>query len=323
MQSDPNVAFVGRVNGFQLQYARVGVRAQLGDRIRAEFSMDGAVDDRQQINDPNGTLTVGLRDAFIDVRTYGNIYLRAGHFLSTFDPEAMRNATERPFIDTSVESSGVLPTLGYAQNGLYPDRSLGIALRLDPEVPKSGVAAGFEFAAQNGAPEFATENDNNDVALSLTGILRTAGDGYLIAGVRYNPRTIGDLPFRQDETDYQATAGGEIPLSILRLGFGGIVQTTTFATTGGPNQNSYGAHGQFMVDVLHDDEKDVQVGYRFSIFDPSDLVLTDRVMVHTLGAVLALPRWHMRVQLNVSFPVEQADRQLQNDRIEGALEVKL
>ena len=86
MQSDPNVAFVGRVNGFQLQYARVGVRAQLGDRIRAEFSMDGAVDDRQQINDPNGTLTVGLRDAFIDVCIYGNIYLRAGHFLSTFDP---------------------------------------------------------------------------------------------------------------------------------------------------------------------------------------------------------------------------------------------
>ena len=38
--------------------------------------MDGAVDDRQQINDPNGTLTVGLRDAFVDVRTFGNAVRR-------------------------------------------------------------------------------------------------------------------------------------------------------------------------------------------------------------------------------------------------------
>jgi hypothetical protein len=67
VQNDPNVAFVGRDDGFQLQNARVGVRGQLDRRAGFVVSIDGAVDEREQINVPEGKLRVGLRDAFVDL----------------------------------------------------------------------------------------------------------------------------------------------------------------------------------------------------------------------------------------------------------------
>ena len=177
-----------------------------------------------------------------------------------------RNVTERPFIDRSVESSGVLPTLGYAQGGLYPDRSLGVALRLIPKFPRVAFPLALNSLRKTARRNLRRRTTTTISRFLLTGILRMAGDGYLIAGVRYNLRTIYDLPFRQDETDYQATAGGEIPISIVRIGFGGIVQTTTSADHRRPGiKTSYGAHGQFMVDVMHDDEKDA--ASRLSLLD--------------------------------------------------------
>src|SRR6476659_8889344 len=62
VQNDPNVAFVGRDDGFELQIARVGVHGTWGDKAEFLVSIDGAVDERAQINVPEGKLRVGLRD---------------------------------------------------------------------------------------------------------------------------------------------------------------------------------------------------------------------------------------------------------------------
>jgi hypothetical protein len=67
----------------------------------------------------------------------------------------------------------------------------------------------------------------------------------------------------------------------------------------------------------------LRVGYRFGILDPSSLVTTDRVMEHTAGAVLGVPRYRMRVQLQATHVVEQAARSLSNDRIQLAAELAL
>src|SRR5688572_27781606 len=67
VQNDPNVQFVGRDDGFELQNARLGARGKLGDKASFVVSIDGAVDERAQINSPDGKLKVGLRDAFADV----------------------------------------------------------------------------------------------------------------------------------------------------------------------------------------------------------------------------------------------------------------
>ena len=61
---------------------------------------------------------------------------------------------------------------------------------VDPEVPAGGGAGiGFELAVQNGADEFASNNDNDKPAVSAAGIARFAHDSWVVVGARFNPRT--------------------------------------------------------------------------------------------------------------------------------------
>jgi hypothetical protein len=318
VQNDPDVAFVGRADGFELQNARVGVAGTIGERVGFVLSIDGAVDERDRKNDPDGTLRVGLRDAYVDLALAPTLDLTAGRFEVWFDPESPIADTARPFIDDALESRGVRPTEGYEAAGLPPGRSLGLALRRPPGEPRGGVALGGEVAAQNGADEFSSNNDNDRVALSAAGLARFTA-GWALVGVRYNPRSEGELPFRQDETDLQGSAGAGVAFGPVRVALGAIAQRTTFATTGGPAENAYGGHAQILVAIPT--RWPLEVGYRAALLDPSSLVLTDRVVEHTIGASLDLPPTPVRVQLGAVHVVEQADRQLANDRIEALLQV--
>ncbi len=67
----------------------------------------------------------------------------------------------------------------------------------------------------------------------------------------------------------------------------------------------------------------VAVGYRFAVIDPSSLIVSDRVMEHTAGAVLTVPSLRMRVQAQVVHVVEQEARGLSNSRIQLGTEVAL
>ena len=317
VQNDPNVAFVGRDDGFELQNARVGARASLNDLVRVVIAIDGAVDERAQ-NTPQGKLRVGLRDAFADGVISGDLFVRGGYFQTWVDPQAFVPDTAREFIDRPLESRGMRSTEGWYTPGLPPGRSLGAALRLEPV---DANAFGFEVAIQNGADEFASNNDNDNPALSIAGMFRLAENGFVVAAARWNPRTVGELPFRQDETDLQGALGAQVNVSLLSIGAGAIVQRTSFESTRGPSQIAYGGHGQLLVQIPM--TLPLAAGYRFAILDPSSLIVTDRVMEHTLGAVLGLPALHMRVQLQVVHVMEQAERELSNSRIQAAAEVSL
>src|SRR5262249_46348649 len=124
-----------------------------------------------------------------------------------------------------------------------------------------------------------SQNDNDTLALSAAGIVRFPHGGFAVIAGRWNPRTVGMLPFRQDETDLQASAGAGITAGPVMLEAGGIVQQTTFDTTGGPSQNAYGAHAQAMIAIPA--SLPLAVGYRFGVLDPSSLITTDQVMEHT------------------------------------------
>src|SRR5690348_15945056 len=110
VQNDPNVAFVGRDDGFELQNARVGVRGDLGLRASFVLAIDGAVDERTQVNTPQGKLAVGLRDAFMDVRLSGPTMLRGGYWQAWVDPESLIPDTARAFVDHPLESRGMRST---------------------------------------------------------------------------------------------------------------------------------------------------------------------------------------------------------------------
>ena len=322
VQNDPNVAFVGRDDGFELQNARVGVRGDLGLRASFVVAIDGAVDERTQVNTPQGKLGVGLRDAFMDVRLSGANMVRGGYFLAWVDPEALVPDTSREFVDHPLESRGMRSTEGWYTPGLPPGRSLGAAMRMDPAEPTEGAAFGYEIAVQNGADEFASNNDNDQPAVSAAAVVRLPDEGYVMAAVRWNPRTVGDLPFRQDETDYQGTFGAHVVAGPLSLGAGLIVQRTIYESTGGPSQDAFGAHAQLLV-RFGGEERPIAVGYRFAILDPSSLITTDRVMEHTVGALMSVPSYRMRVQIQATHVVEQDERELSNDRIQLAAEVSL
>ena len=97
---------------------------------------------------------------------------------------------------------------------------------------------------------------------------------------------------------------------------------TSFPTTGGPVQNAYGGHAQLMIGV-GSAAMPISFGYRFGILDPSSLIVTDRVIEHTIGVVLSVPRYFMRFQLQVTHVLEQAERELSNSRVQLAAEVSL
>jgi hypothetical protein len=327
VQNDPNVAFVGRDDGFELQNARLGVRGALDRRIAFEVAFDGAVDERLQVNTPQGKLRVGLRDAFADVTLAGRLFVRGGFFQALVDPEALVADTARELVDHPIESRGMRATEGFQTPGLTPGRSLGVALRFDPVAHgpvahgADGPSVGFELAVQNGADEFSSNNDNDQPAISAAITVGLPRDGWVMAAGRFNPRTTGDLPFRQDENDLQAIAGLHLVVGPVALGGGVMVQRTSFPTTSGPNQNAFGGHAQAMLTIPAG--LPLAVGYRFGIVDPSSLIPTDRVMEHTAGAVLGMPRYRMRVQLQLTHVVEQAARELENDRVQLAAELAL
>jgi hypothetical protein len=321
VQDDPSVAFIGRDDGFELQNARIGVRGELDRRIAFVVAFDGAVDEREQVNTPQGKLRVGLRDAFADASLAGALVARGGFFEPVVDPQALVSDTTRELVDLPIESRGMRATQGYQASGLPPGRSLGAAIRLDPGAPGAGAPElGFELAVQNGADEFSSNNDNDKPAVSAALIVRLPR-GWAMAAGRYNPRTVGDLPFRQDENDLQGSAGLRLGLGPATLDGGLILQRTTFPSTGGPDQNAFGGHAQVMVALPVG--MPLAIGYRFGVLDPSSLIDTDRVMEHTAGAVLGVPRYRMRVQLQLTHAVEQAARELSNDRVQLAAELVL
>jgi hypothetical protein len=220
-----------------------------------------------------------------------------------------------------METRGMRATEGWQTPGLPPGRSIGAALRMDPVVPSDGATFGFELAAQNGADEFSSNNDNDMLAVSLAGIARFPHDGFLVAAGRWNPRTVGDLPFRQNETDFQGSLGAHIAAGPVSLGGAVIVQHTTLDTTGGPPTNGYGGHAQAMFRIPAD--YPIAVGYRIGVLDPNDHLIDYRVIEHTVGAVLGVPSLRMRVQLQATHVDEQAARELTNDRVQLAMEVVL
>jgi hypothetical protein len=318
-QNDPEVQFVGRDDGFELQNARIGVRGSLEGRAAFVLSIDGAVDERAQINVPEGKLRVGLRDAYGDVVVRGKLVVRAGFFQSVMDPQALISDTARAFVDKPIESRGVRATQGFETPGLTPGRSLGAALRLDPDAPDRAARVGFELAIQNGSDEYSSNNDNDKPAVSAAVLARLPRQSWLVAAGRYNPRSVGALPFRQDETELQAVVGLYVAAGPVLLGGGGIFQRTLFPTTGGPHQDAVGGHAELLVRVPA--ALPVALGYRFGILDPSSLLTTDRVMEHTAGATISVPRYRMRVQAQLTYVADQ--RELANSRAQLAAELAL
>jgi hypothetical protein len=321
IQDDPNVAYVGRNDGFTLQNARLGVQGRW-DRLFFRFSADGAVDERDGANAVEGTLRFALKDAFVDVRLVDALSLRLVRFEPIFDLEEVIPITERLFADYALESRGVLPTQGYETPGLSPGRSLGVAVRSDAALQAGSLAFGYELAIANGNGEYASANDNDSFAVSLA-IFARSGKSFAFVAGRHKSRSVGTLPFRQTQEDTEGAGGARLVLGPVEVAGQVIARHTEYPTTGGPSQNSVGAHGQLGVAIPVGADYELVPAYRFAIYDPSDLVSTDLVTEHSLALTLRFLRLPLRLQIDATHVTEQAGRELDNDRLFGVVEVAL
>ncbi|MBT8493494.1 MAG: OprO/OprP family phosphate-selective porin [Deltaproteobacteria bacterium] len=321
VQNDSEVEFVGRNDGFRLQNARIGVEGRLGEFVMLRLSADGANDRRQGPNDVEGELQFGLADAFADIKNSKALQLRIGRFPAIFDLERFTSAVQRGFISRSLESRGVSPTEGFESPGLGVRRSLGIAVRAPKAFDTGSFALGYEVAAQNGNGDLASTNDNDALAYSATVIGHISDIGLVFLSGRYNERTEGELPFRRTERDFGTAFGLWVENQYLRVAGQLIFQRTTFKTTGEPEANAWGGHAEFLAKLPFIDG--LVAGYRFALLDESDRIPANRVIEHTVGAGIDLPSYGLGLKLNLTLPIEEAGRELDNVRTEALVEVQL
>ena len=323
VENDPAVAFIGRNDGFRLANARLQVDGRWKERVAFRMSADGADDERQGANATGGQLRFALKDAFADVRLSDLATLRAGQFYPVFDVDEIGGQSEQMFVDRALESRGVAPTEGWETAGLAPGRSLGMALRAPRAFGSETIALGYEIASQNGNGEDQAANDNDALAYSGAIVLSLGKNSVVYAGARHNERTVGELPFRETEEDIAAVAAASFVVGPVRVAGQAIAQQTTFPTTGGLKENALGAHGQASVRFPIGAGLWLEPGFRWAMLEPSDLVDNDQVQEQTAGATLGIEEFRTKILLNVTHVLEEAGRELKNDRVELLLQVSL
>ena len=318
VQDDPGVAFIGRNDGFFLQNARFGVDAS-HKYVRLRLSADGARDVRDSPNALEGRLDFSLRDAFADVQVLNGLEVRVGHFRAQYDLESVLYPDQRLFLARSVASNGVQPTQGFEVEGLSIPRDIGAALRFK-HGEKDTYDLEAELAFQNGTSSLASANDGQGIA--VTGSLFAQFQGlFARAAIRYNPKVVGELPFRQNENDI----GGMASLGYALKGFNVmgqvLVRRRTFETLSGVDENALGLLFRVVAPVPQNDW--LQLGYRYSYLQPSDRVVADIVQEHSFGLTAALDRINARVFLQGTLVQEEDANQLNNHRLEALIEVRL
>ena len=180
-------------------------------------------------------------------------------------------------------------TEGWQTPGLPPGRSMGAALRLDPEVPSDGARVGFELAAQNGADEFSSNNDNDALALSAAVIARFPHDGWLSprgGGTRARSATCRSA--RTRPTSRARSARTSRP---ARCRFGGGADRAAHDVRdhrragAGRVRRARAGHGPRSRRACRSRSA---IGSR--VLDPSSLIMTDRVIEHTAARCSACHR---------------------------------
>lgn len=324
VQNDPSVDFVGRNDGFRIANARLQVDGRWKDRLSFRISADGADDERESPNATTGQLRFALKDAYADVRLAKVANIRAGQFYAVFDIDEIGGQSELQFVDRALESRGVHATEGWETPGLGAGRSQGVALRAPRALGGDafGIAIGYEIAAQNGNAEDESANDNDELAYSGALIL-SSGERFLAyVGGRHNRRAVGELPFREVEEDIAGVAAAQVHAGPIKVEAQAIARQTTFPTTGGLDENAFGAHAQAAI-ALRAAGLTWEPGYRFAMLEPSDLIDNDAVQEHTLGVNVSVDELRTRFLFNVTHVVEEAGRELENDRVELLLQVQL
>jgi hypothetical protein len=169
-QQDPNVAFIGRTNGFNMAMARVGVTGGFRRTVKFALSLEGAADVRPQQNQLTDELSTRLRDAYATFSPWDFLQFTAGHFRPPADRESLssidaaagtgRAGTPQLLPEVSVGTRGVAAGEGLQVRGMDPGRDLGVMVHGDI-APLPFVGGTYALALVNGNGQTQVLNDNN------------------------------------------------------------------------------------------------------------------------------------------------------------------
>jgi hypothetical protein len=305
-----DLPFVGRNDGFRVGRARIAVRGRYGEDLSAYVSIEGAAEIANDQNDPNATLSVDLRDAYILYELSRQIAIQVGRFKTPYDMGELESTSRRVFIDEPVESRGVPRTLGIETPGMSAGRQIGLMIGRDRMGLGDTIDAGFALALTNGKTERLAFNDNDRPA----GFLRISGhlkDWVTINAAGFvDTRTVGELPNRFDEEVLGVEASLQVKIADLRIEGQWLLQSTEFVTTGLESVTTMGFHAQWVYGIW-----DLEVAYRFAWLDPNDRFDIDAVNEHTIGINYYPSGTPLRFSVNGTLASEE--RSIDNNRIDA------
>ena len=348
LSADPgNNPWVGRTDGFSIGDARLNMRAAYGENLYVRLGFDGAVESHDDTLSPGGSLTTGLKDAYMRYSIGGSTQLFVGRFKPPFDIEELTSGANQQFVHSAIESRGVAADEGNYAAGMAPGRQLGLMV-MDPAVVSlSSMDLGYALALTNGNSGDATRNDNDVPALFGRlmlgwGATGSGGDeegpatqaalsdgGVLGLSGFVNYKTEGNPPTRYN--DQLLGIGVDLSLSYSGTFFRGqalFMNTSHKNYPSAGSVQSLGGHAQFGYAFQ---ETGVEVAYRLGFYDPrfaveqSDDTATpqsfDSVMHHTLGARYDLEDLPLTIWAEYTSSQEADGAALSNERVEFAMQV--
>lgn len=301
--------FVGRNDGFRLGNARLEIGAAYGEDLSALVSIDAALAQSDDLNDPNAELAVGVRDAFLEYELSEKASVRLGRFKAPYDVGELESTGGRVFIDQPLESRGVQRTHGLETPGMSPDRQIGVMLhRARMELTDDGFDLGYAVALTNGKTGDRVLNDNDLPAGYVRLSLHWAKMITLNLGGFVDKRTSGELPNLLDDEILGAEGSLQLTFGDLRIEAQALFQRDTPETAGTGGFNSFGGHAQWAYRIWG-----FEPAYRFAYFEPNDEAERDVITEHTLGISYYAQEAPLRLSLNGTFVGEERD--VNNNRV--------
>lgn len=301
--------FIGRNDGFRVANARLGVKASYGSDLFAYVSMDGALTRSTEPNDPNAELAVGLRDAYMAFELSPMASIRLGRFKAPYDLGDLEATGSRVFIDSPVESRGVVATQGIQVEGMSVDRQLGLMIHSDRMgLSKDGFDLGYALAITNGKTGDRVLNDNDHFA-GFARLMFHFGDLLTLNGGGFiDTRTTGQLPNLLNDQVIGVEGSLIFKIENLRVEGQFLYQRTTPETAQTAAYGAIGWHAGWSYRIWG-----FEPGYRFAYYEPNDLVEQDVVMEHTLALSYFFEKFPLRLSVNGTFASEQ--RKVDNNRL--------
>ncbi len=334
VSGDDRPNYIGANNGFTMADARVAVVARYLDTVEVKVQLNGSGDKRTSINDPTGTQTVALMDAY-GAYWFGDFFgVLIGQVKPPMDVEAMLSTGELTFIRRSLVHEGIQAGEGIERpgnEGLGAHRELGLNL-LSKVIDFGSVGVAYHAAITNGNTASHTRNDNNSMAYhgrfefhlrnALIGQYEPGSFVVLGGAASHNKRTYGELPTQLGVDDFTWSAD----LQIKAFGFDALAEliwrNRSFPDTAQTTQETVGILAQASYELPVPNYR-FMLGVRYASLDPylegDDLLAEDDLVEHyTVAAGYRLENVPVDIKLN--YTVAKEASAIDNDIAEALVQ---